>query len=137
MLLNNNKKRAKSALNRWFKIACDPVALIKLNRAIPNLYDDKISNTYFFNKWKIALARKQADNMTKGLGVQKMFFKLDRYWKRRMKVNFLCWRDMLIEKNDAVRTLYRFANDQRYCRVMQAFEKWHRFKEDQDFNVRL
>jgi len=49
----NDERRAKTVLNRWFKIACDPVALIKVNKAIPELYEDRIRKKYFFNKWKL------------------------------------------------------------------------------------
>jgi hypothetical protein len=53
MFLANDRRRAKNALSRWFKIACDPVALIKVNKQIPELYAANISKNYFFNKWKI------------------------------------------------------------------------------------
>jgi hypothetical protein len=49
----NDERRAKNVLSRWFKIACDPVALIKVNKGIPELYEDSISKKYFFNKWKL------------------------------------------------------------------------------------
>ena len=60
MFLSNDRRRAKNALSRWFKIACDPVALIKMNKQIPELYAASISKNYFFNKWKIIKAKKQA-----------------------------------------------------------------------------
>mgnify|MGYP003353959694 CR=1 FL=1 len=53
MFRANDEKRAKNALQRWFKLACDPVALIKVNKGIPELYEDSISKKYFFNKWKL------------------------------------------------------------------------------------
>jgi hypothetical protein len=53
MFKENDEKRAKNALLRWFKLACDPVALIRVNQAIPELYEAGICKKYFFNKWKI------------------------------------------------------------------------------------
>ena len=58
MFLANNTKRKKNALSRWFKIACDPVALIRLNNKIPELYAANIAKNYFFNKWKLVKAKR-------------------------------------------------------------------------------
>jgi len=113
----NDERRAKTVLNRWFKIACDPVALIKVNKAIPELYEDRIRKKYFFNKWKLLQFQKAAKMLNQKLKLHNMWYCLDRYWKRRMKVNYLCWRDCLIRKLDAIRTLYAFANKQRYAKV--------------------
>lgn len=133
----NDQRRAKNVLARWFKIACDPVALIKVNQAIPELYAANIEKKYFFNKWKLLQFQKQASQLNRKLKLQNMWYSLDRYWKRRMKVNYLCWRDVLIRKLDAIRTLYAFASKQRYARSTQAFMKWRNFKENQDFNARM
>jgi hypothetical protein len=137
MFRANDEKRAKNALQRWFKLACDPVALIRVNQAIPELYEDSIRKKYFFNKWKLLQFLKAARVLNRKLRLRSMWYSLDRYWKRRMKVNFLCWRDSLIRKNDAVRTMYTFASKMRYFKVTQAFMKWRSYKDSQDFNVRM
>lgn len=108
MFRANDERRAKNALCRWFKIACDPVALIRVNRGIPELYEASITKKYFFNKWRIRQFQQNAKQLATKLKLRKMWHSLDRYWRRRMKVNFLCWRDSLIRKNDAIRTMYAF-----------------------------
>ena len=110
MFLANAKRRAKNSLLRWFKIACDPVALIRVNLRIPELYADNIQKKYFFNKWKNLQFRKQAFRLGRSIKLKTMCFNLDRYWTRRKNQYFLCWRDWLIRKNDAIRTLYAFAS---------------------------
>ena len=93
MLMANAKRRAKNALLRWFKIACDPIALIKINLGIPELYAENIQKKYFFSKWRNMQFRRQSVQLNRSLRLKSMCFSLTRYWKRRMKVNFLCWRD--------------------------------------------
>lgn len=137
MFLANNERKMKNALMRWFKVACDPVALIRVNLGIPELYEGQIRKRYFFNKWRILRFQKQAAELSMKVRLEKMWFCLDRYWKRRMKVNYLCWRDTLIRKNDAIRCIYSLASKQRYFLVTQAFMKWRNFKENQDFQVRM
>ena len=52
-------------------------------------------------------------------------------------MNFLCWRDSLIRKNEAIKKIFAFANEQHYFCITHAFMKWRNFKESQDFNVRM
>jgi len=137
MFLANAKRRAKNSLLRWFKIACDPVALIRVNLRIPELYADNIQKKYFFNKWKNLQFRKQAFRLGRSIKLKTMCFNLDRYWTRRKNQYFLCWRDWLIRKNDAIRTLYAFASKQRYIKVGRAFMNWRNFLENQEFMARM
>ena len=63
MFRTNDQRRAKNALLKWFKIACDPIALIRVNKGIPELYEASISKNYFFNKWRIRKFQQNAKQL--------------------------------------------------------------------------
>jgi len=63
MFRANDQRRAINALLKWFKIACDPVALIRINKRIPELYEASISKSYFFNKWRIKKLQKNSKQL--------------------------------------------------------------------------
>ena len=50
LILHRNQRQAKSALIRWFKLACDPMMLMELNRQIPEFYAKRHTERLVFNR---------------------------------------------------------------------------------------
>ena len=66
-----------------------------------------------------------------------MWGHLHRLWRKWMKLRFNQWRDNVIARNSAVKTMdYFFTKNRRY-RQQQVIAKWKNVVLDQDFNVRM
>ena len=75
--------------------------------------------------------------MTKQVAIDRMWGNLDRLWKKWMKLRFIQWRDNVIAKNRAVKTLdYFFTKNRRY-RQVQVITKWKHYVLDQDFHIQM
>ena len=92
---------------------------------------------FFFSQWRFLYIKRKQEKLERKQKMVRCMKSLDSYWKRRMKVLYLCWRDQLIIKNEAIRTLYRFVSDRRIMKTQQAFQKWKNFKLDFEFNLRM
>ncbi len=50
LLIHQNQRKAKNALARWFKLACDPLMLLEQNRQIPEFFAKRHTENLVFNR---------------------------------------------------------------------------------------
>ena len=137
LLLASNRRIARNALARWFKLACDPIMLMHQNEQIPKFYAPRIQGAQEFARGFENYMNEQSAALTKFVALDRMWGHVHRLWRKDMKLRFIQWRDAVIAKNRAIKTLDHFFTKNRRYRQSQVIAKWRHYVLDQDFHIKM
>lgn len=109
LILHRNKKLAKNALARWFKLACDPLMLLEQNRRIPEFFAKHHTTRLIFNREFEQWMLKQNHQSLQISQLHTMKGKVGNFWRRELKLRFMMWRDNGRARKVNLKVLSKFA----------------------------